>query len=327
MYLNHRSDKFFHGIMFHHFHDNKKHLKGQGSIDKDDFYKLINFIGRKNIINPDDFFSRFNEQKLRKEEVCFTFDDALKCQYDLALPVLEELNIKAFFFIQSSIFTINPDLLELYRHFRMCYFDNIDLFYEEFFRSLPEVKDNKDLSNFFRENSGKIKSIKETYNFYSLGDIKFRLARDFYLSKEEYRQLMLLMFKNFDFDHQAILKDLHMTRKIVKEISDLNHVVGLHSHNHPSKLELLPYEVKKKEYVENKNILEEITKKNITSVGHPLGSYDHEVLKILRDLGIKIGFRDNMKIDKAKNANKINNSSLELAREDHTNILRLMDGL
>ena len=49
MYFN-RKNNFYHGIMFHHFHDDKLHKRGQGSINKDDFYKLIKFIGRRNII-------------------------------------------------------------------------------------------------------------------------------------------------------------------------------------------------------------------------------------------------------------------------------------
>ena len=44
MYFN-KDNNFFHGIMFHHFHDGDIHKKSQGSIDKDDFYKMINFIG------------------------------------------------------------------------------------------------------------------------------------------------------------------------------------------------------------------------------------------------------------------------------------------
>ena len=46
MYFN-KSNNFFHGIMFHHFHDNKDHLRGQGSISKDEFVKIIKFIGKK----------------------------------------------------------------------------------------------------------------------------------------------------------------------------------------------------------------------------------------------------------------------------------------
>ena len=58
MYSN-KTNNFFHGIMFHHFHDDKLHSKSQGSISRDDFYKLIKFIGRKNIINADEFFLKF----------------------------------------------------------------------------------------------------------------------------------------------------------------------------------------------------------------------------------------------------------------------------
>ena len=44
MYFN-NTNSFFHGIMFHHFHDDEMHTKGQGSVSKDDFYKIIRFIG------------------------------------------------------------------------------------------------------------------------------------------------------------------------------------------------------------------------------------------------------------------------------------------
>ena len=49
MYFNNKNN-FFHGIMFHHFHDGKLHRKSQGSITSDDLYKLINFIGKKKYI-------------------------------------------------------------------------------------------------------------------------------------------------------------------------------------------------------------------------------------------------------------------------------------
>ena len=56
MYFN-ESNNFFHGIMFHHFHDNQQNKKKQGSINKDEFYKLIKFVGRNNILDADLFFS------------------------------------------------------------------------------------------------------------------------------------------------------------------------------------------------------------------------------------------------------------------------------
>ena len=39
MYFN-KNNNFYHGIMFHHFHDDKFHTRGQGSISKDDLIEL-----------------------------------------------------------------------------------------------------------------------------------------------------------------------------------------------------------------------------------------------------------------------------------------------
>ena len=50
MYFN-KTNNFFHGIIFHHFHDNHIHPKGQGTISKNEFVDIINFIGRKNILD------------------------------------------------------------------------------------------------------------------------------------------------------------------------------------------------------------------------------------------------------------------------------------
>ena len=75
MYFD-KTNNYPHGVMFHHFHDNKNHLKVQGSISRNQFYKIIKFIGRKNIVDADTFYLKKKEKKLKSNEVCFTFDDA-----------------------------------------------------------------------------------------------------------------------------------------------------------------------------------------------------------------------------------------------------------
>ena len=97
MYFNAKNN-YFHGIMFHHFHDDVIHKRGQGSISKDEFYKLIRFIGQENILDAEVFLDKLSNNKIKQNEVCFTFDDAIKCQLDIALPVLEDLKNKDLFF-------------------------------------------------------------------------------------------------------------------------------------------------------------------------------------------------------------------------------------
>ena len=98
-YYNLHNINFCHGIMFHHFHDDIRHKKSQGSISAKEFEKIIKFVGLKNILEPKIFIDLLREKKIQKNHVCITFDDNLKSQYDIAIPVLKKYNLKAFFFI------------------------------------------------------------------------------------------------------------------------------------------------------------------------------------------------------------------------------------
>ena len=143
MYFN-KNNNFFHGIMFHHFHDDTIHKKSQGSISKDDLSKIIKYIGKENILDANIFYDKLKKNKLSNKEVCITFDDALKSQIDVALPVLEDFNIKCFFFVYTSIFEGKPDNLEIFRYFRTNCFKSIDDFYTNFYKIL-----NRNLNQFF----------------------------------------------------------------------------------------------------------------------------------------------------------------------------------
>tara|TARA_Y100000590_G_scaffold171974_1_gene196675 strand:- start:2806 stop:3774 length:969 start_codon:yes stop_codon:yes gene_type:complete len=319
MYFTNKNN-FFHGIMFHHFHDDNIHKKSQGSINKDEFYKLINFIGRKNILNADQFFIRYKENKLAEKDICLTFDDSLKSQYDIALPVLEDLKIKSFFFIYSSIFENEPDQLEIYRHFRTNYFSNIDEFYDHFF-----MKVNKNLNNFFKKNEEQIKIKKKKFSFYSINDLKFRLVRDKLINKEEYKSIMFEMFKKKNFNPKDYYKILFLSKKNVISLKKLGHEIGLHSHSHPTAMEKLPIDQQENEYKENLTYLSKIldcSKNEFKCMSHPSGSYNQDTLKILEGLGVELGFKQMMTVEPEKNMKKINNSFLEIARQDHALIIK-----
>ncbi len=321
MYFNH-SNSFFHGIMFHHFHDGSLHKKSQGSISKDDFYKLIKFIGKKNILDANIFFEKFLKKKLKKNEVCITFDDALKSQVDIALPVLEDLKIKSFFFVYTSIFDAKPDNLEIFRYFRTHYFNKISDFYKDFYKML-----NKDLQNFYRTKQKRIKNMTIQFPMYSHEDIKFRLVRDFFLKKNEYEKIIFKMMKEKKFSPKKLYSKLFFSKKDLKNLNELGHLIGPHSHSHPTLIEKMKYDEQKNEYSKSISIISKIIKKEkkyIKWMSHPNGSYNHNTLKILKELGIKLGFKQFIKIDKERRHKKINTSFLEIAREDHSNIIRKM---
>ena len=322
MYFN-NNNNFFHGIMFHHFHDNEIHIKSQGSIDKNDFYKIINFIGRENILDADIFFEKFKQNKLKNNEVCLTFDDAIKCQIDIALPILEELKIKSFFFVYTSMFEGKPDNLEIFRFFRTKYFNNINEFYDNFYKVL-----DKDLKSFFEKNRNKIKEKKMKFPFYTIEDIKFRLVRDVFLTKSQYDENMFKMIKQKNLNYKEFYKKLFFQKSDLQKLNNLGHLIGLHSHNHPTLLEKLNLDEQKNEYEKCLSLISSILSKpknEIKYMSHPCGSYTNDTLEVLKELGIELGFKQIMTIDTEKGMSKVNNSFLEIAREDHSNILKRMN--
>ena len=309
--------------MFHHFHDDGIHTKGQGSIDKDDFYKMINFIGRNNILDANIFFEKLKNNKLKDNEVCITFDDTIKCQIDIALPVIEELKIKSFFFVYSSVFDGKPDNLEFFRYFRMNYFNSVDEFYNNFYKVL-----DKDLKSFFKKNVEKIKEMKIKIPIYSIEDIKFRLVRDIFLTRSQFEEIMFLLIKEKRVDHKDFNKKFFYQKSDLQTLNNLGHLIGLHSHNHPTQLEKLNYDEQKNEYEKClssiSNILDK-PKNEIKFMSHPCGSYNRDTLQILKELGIELGFKQIMTIEPEKGMKKINNSFLEIARQDHAEIYKRMN--
>ncbi len=317
MYFS-KDNNFFHGIMFHHFHDDKFHTKSQGSISKDDLYQLIKFIGKKNILSADIFFERFKNNKLKSTDVCLSFDDGIKSQIDVALPVLEDCKIKSFFFIYSSIFSGDPDNLEIFRFFRMNYFNSIDTFYEEFFEIFGE-----NLNSFFKSHEKTIIEKKFKHPLYSTKDIEFRLVRDTFSNKYEEAMFKMMKMKNFNAkDHYP---KLFLNKSDLKNLDSLGHLVGLHSHDHATLIENLSYESQKKQYLKNKKMISKILNKDeneIKYMSHPCGSYNQDTLKILKEIGVELGFKQIMKIEPEKGMKKINNSVYEIARVSHSIIMK-----
>lgn len=307
--------KFPHGIMFHHFHDNINHFKGQGSISASQFEKLIKFIGVNNISHPSTFLRAI---KNKSKKVCFTFDDSLRCQHDIAIPILNKYNIKAFFFIYTSIFGKNYEYMEIYRFFRDNYFDNIDKFYKIFFQLFEEEK-KKNLKEVFKNKEDQLKKIKKNAPFYSLNDIKYRYLRDRELNKKDLHSIMLKIFRYKNIEIHQIKKKVFMSKKNIELLSKEGHEIGLHSHTHPYMLSSLDLKQQVQEYKYNNSSLKKIIDKKIYSMSHPCGSYNNKTLRILKKMKIRLGFKSSLILDQKQN--KINLSNFEIAREDHSNII------
>ena len=300
------------GVMFHHLHDHV-HKRGQGSISKNEFKNIISFLKKKYILNNADIYiEKILKKKITAKDVCLTFDDSLKCQIDIALPILKKEKIKAFFFVYSGAFNHNPDNLEIFRHFRNTKYQNINLFYKDFFQYL-KIFSPSDFVKFQKKFTIKYLS---HYKFYSTKDRQFRFCRDKILNKDSYDALMFKLMEKKSFDYKSAIKKLFMKKSDLKNLIKFKQVIGLHSTTHPVNLPNLLYKEQMKEYKDNMYFIKKLTKSNPISMSHPFGRYNKNTLKILNDIGIKIGFLSYKR-------NKIN-SLLEIPRVDHVEFVKIL---
>ena len=131
MYFDEKNS-FFHGIMFHHFHDQNLHNKSQGSISKDDLYKIINFVGRENIINADIFSKNLKKKNLDQMKFVLLLMMELKANLMLRCLCLKTWVLKVFSLYIVQCLKINLIILR-YLDILDKIFIKINDFYRDFF--------------------------------------------------------------------------------------------------------------------------------------------------------------------------------------------------
>ena len=105
-----------------------------------------------------------------------------------------------------------------------------------------------------------------------------------------------------------------MDENSIKDLSSKGHVVGLHSFSHPTELNSMNQKQQQLESIPETLIIRILLGESPISMSHPCNSYNADTLKVLKKLGIKIGFRSNFE--------KLKYSKYEYPRIDHTELLR-----
>lgn len=305
-----------HGIMYHHFHDEQKHIVGQGSISAATFNDMLDFYGKShNIISAEEFLQKSEAGTLSPTDVCLTFDDGLLCQYDVAYPVLKDRGLTAFWFIYTSPLDGVIEKIELYRHFRFATFSDIEEFYSAFFSIVSENNtEAMDAMRFYNPNE-----YLKDFPFYTPNDKRFRYMRDIALGETKYNMIMDRMIETYQYDIEKNSKLLWLNRDHITDLHQQGHIIGLHSYSHPTVMKKRNYLEQLDEYTTNKKQLENVITEKIVAVSYPCNSYNTDTLECMRKLGIKIGFRANM-VDIC-----LKESQYEYPREDHANILKAME--
>ncbi len=308
-----------HGIMFHHLHGGR-HYKGQGSLSQEDFEDILRSVGLDRILDPHEWIRRLNGGQLTEGDLCISFDDGLLCQFDIALPVLEKYNLKAFWFVYSSVFEGDPgSKFEIYRVLRSKFFKNLDDFYQVFFEKVfgSEFGDKTRASL----KDADLQEAKRIRPFYTADDIRFRFIRDQVLNPREFEMIADAIIEDCGISFSELSKDLWMTNDNLAYLSSHGHNVGLHSYSHPMVFANLSAEEQYDEYFRNYGHIKRVTAQSPVAMVHPANSYNDDTLRVLSRLGISCGFRSDM--FPRRIGEQLNRSRYEMAREDSSNIMKI----
>jgi len=296
-----------HGLMFHHFCD-AKHPAGQGAITADQLSDILDYAGIHRILTPAIWAEKAAAGRLDPDDLCLTFDDALLCQIEVAVPVLDALDLKAFWFVYSGVFEGSSDNLEIYRHYRTVRFQSVDDFYDAFFATLAQSEYISDFPLIVSNFSG-LDYLRE-FSYYSDNDRLFRYLRDMVLGRQTYYKAMDHMIDNDAFYSRAVASEmLFMKEAHIKDLQANGHEIGLHSYSHPTLLSGLSPQEQRQEYERNADHLQKVLGRSSISMAHPCGSYDDGTLSLLRGLGVQIGFIATMALVE---------DTLCLPRQDHS---------
>lgn len=202
---------------------------------------------------------------LKKPGLVFTFDDALSEHYEAA-QLLADKNIQGHFFLPTCVFADevppNPTIVHYgLAHFRIAGFLKA---YREALEELGLDRAEFDISYVQGEDDPwkTIKKIKTSFRYH----FHYSTLRDIHV--HIYKNLFLKEMPD-------ILERMHLTKSQVKDMIDMGHVMGVHTHTHvnvgSSEMSDEDFE---KEVLFPKRYLEDEFGADVTSFSYPFGRQD-----------------------------------------------------
>ena len=226
--------------------------------------ELLSTLGK--FISQEDIKDYFLQGKqLPSKSFLITFDDGLKEQYELALPILTQMGIPAIFFINSLPLTKSEILTVHKTHI------------------IRSQRSPKKLMNFFKQ---KLKSENQiisekrlskgaaiTYRYDNKENRELKYLLNFILSFKQQEKYTNYIFNDIFPEQETQIHDqLYMNAEQVRILGQKN-LIGCHSHRHRPLGHLTPKK-REKEIINSKLLLENLINKNIYSFSYPYGTQE-----------------------------------------------------
>ena len=245
-----------HGILAHYFHDGHRYPAMQGSLSLEAWEAGLERYGAR-LIPASEWIDRAVAGQT-KDECCVTFDDGLREAYVIAKPSLERRGLTAAWNIYTGPLVGVPNNLERWRWLRNCK-GGVEEFYLAWLKIIrpPRLPDDYLLDR----------------TYLSYADRQFRYWRNtceplFYES---------VMEELWQQGRGTWTSEQHWLSFLdIQALARTGHVIGFHTHSHPTNMARLSVEQQALEYATSKGILEFCLEQPVNTGAHPCDSWTPE---------------------------------------------------
>jgi len=280
-------------IPTYHYVFNKSKIGDLGGIKpvwQDQFKIQLKWIIRHyEVLEPNEFLININNKNFienNSNKCLITFDDGTIDQFQIAAKILEDLNLKAIFFVLSDVLKNKKVPLTHLLHIAMCNYESNYLIELILANITPDYDYN------------------ESEIYYKSGiyayekDISRRLLK--YLINYElvnyYDQLTSILLDSLKMNEKSLCEKWFGNEENIIKARDNGHIIGNHGKSHKSYETLTNIEIKN-EIIDSNKYLEDLLNEKISAFSHPQGGDNGDknqfVREILADLNYKACFNIN----------------------------------
>ncbi len=262
-----------HGILAHYF-TGPGYPPAQGALTVDEWEAGLDAYGPR-LVPALEWIDRALSGK-QKDECVVTFDDGLREAYVLAVPSLEKRGLTACFSIYTGPFVGVPNPLEAYRWLRNHAYSDVTGFYAKV-RSIVRYPEAPD----YLADKG----------YLTPDDRAFRRWRNT-ADRADYESVMELLLEEHAATGRVRSLTPWMSPHDVRDLHAKGHVIGFHTHSHPTDMTLLSRHDQAVEYATSRWIVGDLVGGFLppTTMAHPCDTVTDWGLDWLRRNGIQIGW-------------------------------------
>ena len=231
--------------------------------------------GSFEFVSRDDLLAAVAGEGSLPERACVvTFDDGLRCQLELALPVLERLGVPAIFFVAGKPLAEQKAL------------------YVHKVHALRERLPNDQLLRLAGGGEVPVEVAQEHYRYDEPDAARLKYLLNMALPLDQREQVVGVAFAEVFPDEEALVRELYMSREDVAELERRHAAVGAHSYAHEplARLEDGALDGDLKAVA---SLLEEVTGLRPRALSYPHGTPSTVDLRVARRAaaaGFRVGF-------------------------------------